>query len=292
MLMNIKMIVSVLIIVFLLLMVVNHFFKDLFKLNPFYRNKILLEGFDAPASTIDASGNATENSPVTPATSENAASVTGNMSSENTAVGNGPTGNAPTGNATENTAVGNAPTGNSAVAPSGNTAVGNTAVGNSAVGNTAVGNAPTGNAPSGNAAAPPAVAPEIPDTDKSTIMADLFEKVNEQMDTIRTLKLSNKFVPINIDKTASDPFLILTNLKLLINNGIYKNEMDLKEMYNKYIGNKAVKLVMSEINSINMESNDKSDIGSLETSFLTKCKDIVDGHQKIIDKIIENNRKE
>ena len=68
--------------------------------------------------------------------------------------------------------------------------------------------------------------------------------------------------------------------------------MDLKEMYNKYIGNKAVKLVMSEINSINMESNDKSDIGSLETSFLTKCKDIVDGHQKIIDKIIENNRKE
>ena len=264
MLMNIKMIVSVLIIVFLLLMVVNHFFKDLFKLNPFYRNKILLEGFDAPASNIDASGNATENSPVTPATSENAASVTGNMSSENTAVGNGPTGNAPTGNATENTAVGNAPTGNTTV----------------------------GNAPSGNAAAPPAVAPEIPDTDKSTIMADLFEKVNEQMDTIRTLKLSNKFVPINIDKTASDPFLILTNLKLLINNGIYKNEMDLKEMYNKYIGNKAVKLVMSEINSINMESNDKSDIGSLETSFLTKCKDIVDGHQKIIDKIIENNRKE
>ena len=282
MLMNIKMIVSVLIIVFLLLMVVNHFFKDLFKLNPFYRNKILLEGFDAP--TIDASGNATENSPVTPATSENAASVTGNMSSENTAVGNAPTGNAPTGNAptgnaTENTAVGNAPTGN-------------TAVGNAPSGNTAVGNAPSGNTAVGNAAAPPAVAPEIPDTDKSTIMADLFEKVNEQMDTIRTLKLSNKFVPINIDKTASDPFLILTNLKLLINNGIYKNEMDLKEMYNKYIGNKAVKLVMSEINSINMESNDKSDIGSLETSFLTKCKDIVDGHQKIIDKIIENNRKE
>ena len=207
---NIKIIVSVLITVFLTLMVLNHLFKDLFKLNPFYRNKILLEGFDASGNSADTSA-----PPL----------------------------------------------------------------------NTADTSAPSTSAPSTSA-------PEIPDTDKSTIMADLFEKVNDQMDTIRTLKLSNKFVPINIDKTAFDPFLILTNLKLLVNNGIYKNEMDLKEMYNKYIGNKAVKLLMSEINSINMESNDKSDIGSLETSFLTKCKDIVDGHQKIIDKIIENNRKE
>ena len=47
MLMNIKMIVSVLIMVFLSLMLLNHLFKDMFKLNPFYRNKILLEGFDA-----------------------------------------------------------------------------------------------------------------------------------------------------------------------------------------------------------------------------------------------------
>ena len=207
---NIKWIVSVIIVVFLSLIVLNHFFKDLFKLNPYYRNKILLEGFDASGNSADTSA-----PPL----------------------------------------------------------------------NTADTSAPSTSAPSTSA-------PEIPDTDKSTIMADLFEKVNDQMDTIRTLKLSNKFVPINIDKTAFDPFLILTNLKLLVNNGIYKNEMDLKEMYNKYIGNKAVKLLMSEINSINMESNDKSDIGSLETSFLTKCKDIVDGHQKIIDKIIENNRKE
>jgi hypothetical protein len=123
-------------------------------------------------------------------------------------------------------------------------------------------------------------------------MSDLFEKVNQQMDTIRTLKISDKFSPINIDKTASDPYLILINLKLLINNGIYKNEMDLIEMYNQYIGNKAVKLLMSDINSINMESSDNSNIGSLETSFLTRSKSIVDGHQKIIDKIIENKRNE
>jgi hypothetical protein len=68
--------------------------------------------------------------------------------------------------------------------------------------------------------------------------------------------------------------------------------MDLIEMYNQYIGNKAVKLLMSDINSINMESSDNSNIGSLETSFLTRSKSIVDGHQKIIDKIIENKRNE
>jgi hypothetical protein len=193
---NIKLIVSVIIVVFLLLIVLNHFFKDLFKLNQYYRNKILLEGFDA-------SGNTTATA-TTPAPAE----------------------------------------------------------------------------------------PSINETDKSTIMSELFEKVNQQTDTIRTLKLSDNFTPINIDKTASEPYLILTNLKLLINNGIYKNEMDLMEMYNQYIGNKEIKVIMSDINSVNMESSDKSNIGSLETSFLTKSKSIVDGHQKIIDKILENKRNE
>ena len=123
-------------------------------------------------------------------------------------------------------------------------------------------------------------------------MADLFEKVNNQMDIIRTLKLSDKFIPINIDKTATDPFVIILNLKLLINNGISKNELDLKEMYDKYIGNKAVQLLISDINSVNMESSDNSNIGSLETTFLTKCQSIVNGHQKIINKILENKSKE
>lgn len=196
--MNIKTVVSVGIIVLLSLIIANHFFKDLFKLNPFYRNKILLEGFDGAVTAT----------------------------------------------------------------------------------------APT-------ATAPTATAPtQVSDTDKSTIMADLFEKVNTQMDTIRTIKLSDKFTPINIDKTASEPFVILMNLKLLINNGIYKNEMDLKEMYDKYIGNKAVQLLLSDINSVNMDTGSTPDIGSLETQFLSRCKSIVDGHQNIINKILENKSKE
>ena len=194
--MNIKTVVSVGIIVLLSLIIANHFFRNLFKLYPFYRNK---EGFDGATAPATAPATASATAPATT---------------------------------------------------------------------------------------------QVSDTDKSTIMADLFEKVNTQMDTIRIIKVSDKFTPINIDKTASEPFVILMNLKLLINNGVYKNEMDLKEMYDKYIGNKAVQLLLSDINSVNMDTGSTPDIESLETQFLSRCKSIVDGHQNIIDKILENKSKE
>ena len=219
---NIKSIVSVLISVFLVLMVVNHFFKGVFKLNPFYRNKILLEGFDASGNDV-----------------------------------------------------------------SGNDVSGNDVSGNDVSGNKVVDT----KAPLTMVSEPPSSGPEILDTDKSTIMVDLFEKVNTQMDIIRTIKLSDRLVPINIDKTASEPFAILMNLKLLINNGIYKNEMDLKEMYDKYIGNKAIQVLTSDINSVNMESSADVNIGSLESSFLTRCQSIVGAHQTVIDKLLENQSK-
>jgi hypothetical protein len=230
---DIHTIVSILIMVFLAFVIINHFFKDLFKLIPFYRNNVLLEGFDVVA---DPSGNATP-----PAVTD-------------------PSGNA---SAPAPVATPSAPANAAAPTP-----------------------APASAAPSA-----PSVA-EIPDTEKSTIMVDLFEKVNNQMDTIRTMKLSDKFIPINIDKTASEPFVILMNLKLLINNGIYKNELDLKEMYDKYIGNKAIQVLTSDINSVNMNSNSNENIGSLESSFLIRCKNIVAAHQTIIDQILENKSKE
>jgi hypothetical protein len=126
------------------------------------------------------------------------------------------------------------------------------------------------------------------ETDKSTMMTDLFESVNKQMDMIRTLKLSETMVPIKIDKSVPDSQIILANLKLLINNGVYKNELDLKEVYDKYIGNKAVLLLASDINSLKLESADSA----TETVFLTRTKSVVDGHQKILDKIFDNKSKE
>ncbi len=226
----VKTVVTVSIIVLLLLIIANHFFKDLFKLNPFYRNNILLEGFDGETAAPSAPSETTSSAPVASAPVASAPSET--TSSE-------PVASAP------------------------------------------VASAPVASAPVASS-----------ETDKSTMMADLFEKVNTQMDMIRTVKLSDKFTPINIDKTVSEPFAILMNLKLLINNGVYKNEIDLKEMYDKYIGNKAVQLLVSDINSVNMDTGSTPDVGSLETSFLTRCKSIVDGHQNIIDKLLESKNKE
>ena len=216
----VKTVVTVSIIVLLLLIIANHFFKDLFKLNPFYRNNILLEGFDGETAAPSAPSETTSSAPVA--------------------------------------------------------------------------SAPVASAPSETTSSEPVASAPVAssETDKSTMMADLFEKVNTQMDMIRTVKLSDKFTPINIDKTVSEPFAILMNLKLLINNGVYKNEIDLKEMYDKYIGNKAVQLLVSDINSVNMDTGSTPDVGSLETSFLTRCKSIVDGHQNIIDKLLESKNKE
>ncbi len=228
---NLKYVVSIVIIVFLALIIVNHFFKDIFKLNPFYRNKILLEGFEADASVPTDSDKES-----TPTDSVKASGETSSDKASSASV-------------------------------------------------------PTVSTPSGSEGTPikPSISleSEMSETDKSTMMAELFEKVNNQMDIIRTLRLSDNFKPINIDKTVSDPFTILMNLKLLINNGIYKNEIDLKDMYDKYIGNKSVQLLTSEINSINMDSGSNPNIGSLETTILVKTKSIVDGHQKIIDKLLE-----
>ena len=241
----VKTVVTVSIIVLLLLIIANHFFKDLFKLNPFYRNNILLEGFDGETAAPSAPSETTSLEPVATA----------------------PVAMAPV-----------------AMAP----------VATAPVATAPVATAPSGTAPSELVAlAPVATAPSATsETDKSTMMADLFEKVNTQMDMIRTVKLSDKFTPINIDKTVSEPFAILMNLKLLINNCVYKNEIDLKEMYDKYIGNKGVQLLVSDINSINMDTSSTPDVGSLETSFLTRCKSIVDGHQNIIDKLLENKNKQ
>lgn len=129
-------------------------------------------------------------------------------------------------------------------------------------------------------------------TQKSTQMADLFEQVNTQMDVLRTLKLSDTYLPISLDKTAQEPYVILSNLRLLINNGIYKNELDIKDLNDKYIGNKGVQLLASDINSVNMESSPVEEVRANETAFLKRAQTIADAHQKLIDKILDSKSKE
>jgi hypothetical protein len=277
-------ILSIIIIAFLLFMLLHHLFKGFFNLNPFYRNKSL-EGFDT-----DASGNAVS----VEQTGQTQAEQVGQVQTEQTQTGQVQTeqvgqvqaGQVQAGQTqTEQTQTGQVQTEQTQAGQVGQVQAGQTQAGQTQAGQTQAGQTQAGQTQA------VAIDITVSDTDKSTLMAELFENVNKQMDIIRTIKLSDKLIPIKIDKTPLEAVLILANLKLLINNGIYKNELDLKEIYDKYIGNKAIQLLTSDINSVKLETP-HDDISTLETKFLSRSKSIVDAHQKIIDKILDNKSKE
>jgi hypothetical protein len=117
----------------------------------------------------------------------------------------------------------------------------------------------------------------------SSTISELFERVNTQCDIIRTFKGSfDPIKPLKIDSSGDERIVMLKNLKLLLNNGVFKNETDLKEY--EYIGNKAVNILVSEINGLNLESPASiSDIDKKEIDYTNRTRNIIDEHQKIID---------
>lgn len=120
-------------------------------------------------------------------------------------------------------------------------------------------------------------------TVSSSDVSQLFERVNTQTDIIRTFKGSfDPIVPLKIDNTGDERIVLLKNIKLLLNNGVFKNETDLKDY--EYIGNKAVNIVVSEVNDLNMESPASiSNINKKEIDYMNRSRGIVEEHQKIID---------
>ena len=92
---------------------------------------------------------------------------------------------------------------------------------------------------------------DIKDANKPIELAAAFERVNKQTDMIRSLTESTEpAVPLKIDKNGDPEYLVITNLKLLMNNGIEKNEASLKAVYDQYIGNREITLLTTELNSI------------------------------------------
>jgi hypothetical protein len=87
----------------------------------------------------------------------------------------------------------------------------------------------------------------------SSDVSELLDRVNTQTDIIRTFKGSfDPVPPLKIDGAGDERIILLKNIKLLLNNGVFKNETDLKEY--EYIGNKTVNTLVSEVNSLNMET--------------------------------------
>lgn len=117
----------------------------------------------------------------------------------------------------------------------------------------------------------------------SSDVSQLFERVNTQTDIIRTLKGSfDPIIPLKIDGVGDERIVLLKNIKLLLNNGVFKNETDLKGY--EYIGNKAVNTLVSEVNNLNMESPDSIlEIDKKEIEYINRSRGIIEEHQKIID---------
>jgi hypothetical protein len=72
-----------------------------------------------------------------------------------------------------------------------------------------------------------------------------------------------------------------------VNNGISKNEASLKAVYDQYIGNREVMLLVTDINSLKMEKANADILHKQEIALICRSKVIIDGHQTLIDRILE-----
>ena len=124
---------------------------------------------------------------------------------------------------------------------------------------------------------------EKPTKVTSSDISELFERVNIQSDVIRTFKGSfDPIVPLKIDGTGDQRIILLKNIKLLLNNGVFKNETDLKDY--EYFGNKAINTLVSEVNNLNLESPAFiTDIDKKEVDYANRTREIIEEHNKIID---------
>jgi hypothetical protein len=124
---------------------------------------------------------------------------------------------------------------------------------------------------------------ERPTKVTSSDVSELFERVNRQSDVIRTFKgLFTPIVPLKIDGTGDQRIILLKNIKLLLNNGVFKNETDLKDY--EYFGNKAINTLVSEVNNLNLESPASIlDIDKKEVDYANRTREIIEEHKKIID---------
>ena len=164
---------------------------------------------------------------------------------------------------------------------------------------------------------------DITDSNKPIELAAAVEKVNNQTDMIRSLTESTEpAIPLKIDKNGDPEYLVITNLKLLVNNGIGKNEASLKAIYDQYIGNREITLLTTDLNLININDSattpatttpatttpattkpatttpattTPSEIAAIhgkEIGLMCRIKTVIDGHQTLIDRILEKKSDE
>ncbi len=156
----------------------------------------------------------------------------------------------------------------------------------------------------------------------SEIIANLFDRVNTQLDIVRTLKepYTDSITTIQYNRDLSGNMMILSNIKMLVAMGVDSIDKDLQsnpgitKMF-QYAGNDSVKEVITDLASLdetkldalckknNTSACDKIEsatdketciakvkkqcLKDIEASYLKRVTSIVDGHQRIIDRILE-----
>jgi len=170
----------------------------------------------------------------------------------------------------------------------------------------------------------PVVPTDAPDyaTENSENTANLFDNVNLQLDKIRTLKepYTEIVKTVNFNRDLSGNMLILSNLKTLVNTGIANNDQDLQKNPGitklfQYGGNDSISEIIADMatldeaklaelcNKKNMSECDKISSASdratcvakiqkqcrqeIEASYIKRITTIVNGHQRIIDRVLK-----
>jgi hypothetical protein len=158
-------------------------------------------------------------------------------------------------------------------------------------------------------------------TENSENTANLFDKVNAQLDMIRTLKepYSEIVKTVDFNRDLSGNMLILSNLKTLVNAGIAINDKDLQtnpgivKLF-QYGGNDSIAEIITDMATLNeekltelcskfpsecekisstsdrascMTKTQKQCIKQIEASYIKRISTIVEGHQRIIDRILK-----
>lgn len=170
--------------------------------------------------------------------------------------------------------------------------------------------------------ATPSASPVIDySTENSENTANLFDKVNAQLDMIRTLKepYSEIVKTVDFNRDLSGNMLILSNLKTLVNAGIAINDKDLQtnpgivKLF-QYGGNDSIAEIITDMATLNeekltelcskfpsecekisstsdrascMTKTQKQCIKQIEASYIKRISTIVEGHQRIIDRILK-----
>jgi hypothetical protein len=159
-------------------------------------------------------------------------------------------------------------------------------------------------------------------TENSENTANLFDKVNLQLDQIRTLKepYTEIVKTVNFNRDLSGNMLILSNLKTLVNTGVANNDQDLQtnpgitKLF-QYGGNDSIAEIIADMatldeakltelcNKKNTSECDTIESASdratcvakiqkqcrqeIEASYIKRITTIVSGHQRIIDRVLK-----